>query len=394
MRKANSQPGFTLLELLVAASIGLTVILVMSSLFKVGMDAAFTVTERAETQQNMRAAIEMMTKDISLAGAGLPSGGLQLVSGGTVSLIGCNAQTGQCYLPNGTYPNSGAGVPNYMYGIIPGFNTGVEGGQVIAAAPGQINSRITSIYCDDNFPLTNFSFTFPGGNPPANVAVINNAVQPNNILAPGGLNVGDLLLFQVSAPGNTTAGGNDNNAGNSLVETAAAVGEITSIPNGNQVGFAANDTLNLNQSGAGIGNNLAFVAAQAAIPGALPPAVCRLNAVSYFIEVPPAGGTVQTPRLMRQVNGLPAVPVADNIINLQFTYDVIDAVAGTVVANQRDPIGAGENPGLIQKVNIWIMGQSLTPDGKKSKSMYLATSVSARNMSFCNSYSSNSTQCQ
>lgn len=393
MANARSKRGFTLLELLVASSIGLTVILVMSQLFKQGMDATFTVTQRAETQQNMRAAIEMITKDISLAGAGLPSGGLQLVSGGTVSLIGCN-QTGTCYLTNGTYPNSGAGVPNYMFGLIPGYNTGVEKAAVIAAAPGQVNSRLTSVYCDYNFPLTNFTFSFPTGTPPATVAVINNAVQPNNILAPGGLNVGDLLLFTVSAPGNTTAGGNNSNNGNALLQTAAAVGEITGIPSNTQVAFAGGDALNFNQSGAGITNNLATVASAASVAGALPPSVCRLNVVTYFIEVPAAGGSVQTPRLMRQVNGLTAVPVADNIINLQFTYDVIDSVAGTVVANQKDPIGANENPGLIQKVNIWIMGQSLTTDGNKAKSMYLATSVSTRNMSFCNSYSSATTQCQ
>ena len=70
MPTSKSQRGFTLLELLVASSIGLTVMLMMASLFKVGMDATFTVTQRAETQQNVRAAIELMTKDISLAGGG------------------------------------------------------------------------------------------------------------------------------------------------------------------------------------------------------------------------------------------------------------------------------------------------------------------------------------
>ena len=75
-----------------------------------------------------------------------------------------------------------------------------------------------------------------------------------------------------------------------------------------------------------------------------------------------AGGTVQTPRLMRQVNGLNAVPVADNIINLQFSYDVINATSGTMSANQSNPIGAGTSPALIQKVNIWVMGQSLISD--------------------------------
>jgi len=116
--------------------------------------------------------------------------------------------------------------------------------------------------------------------------------------------------------------------------------------------------------------------------------------VSYFIQVPTAGGTVQTPRLMRQVNGLNAVPVADNIINLQFTYDVINTVTGTVLANVQDPIGAGDSPSLIQKVNLWVMGQSLTNNGNRAQNMYLATAVSTRDMSFCNSYSSSTTQCQ
>ena len=72
IRMAKSQHGFSLLELMVVSAIGLVLILAATSLFKMGMDATFTVTQRAETQQNMRAAVELMTKDISLAGAGLP----------------------------------------------------------------------------------------------------------------------------------------------------------------------------------------------------------------------------------------------------------------------------------------------------------------------------------
>jgi hypothetical protein len=97
---------------------------------------------------------------------------------------------------------------------------------------------------------------------------------------------------------------------------------------------------------------------------------------------------------MRQVNGQNAIPVADNIINLQITYDVINSTLGTISANQRDPIGAGLSPSLIQKVNLWVMGESLINTGNKSQSMYLASSVSARNMSFCNSYSATAVACQ
>ena len=379
MRMLKSQRGFSLLELLVASSIGVAVVLVMTSLFKTGMDATTRVSQRAETQQNMRAAVELITKDISLAGAGLPAGGLQLTTAG-LSKFGCN-QTGTCYVTNGTYPNSGA-TPNYMYAIEPGFGTGVQNGLAIPAAPGLLNSSLTAVYCDYNFPLTNFNFTITSTTTAA-VAVVNGAIRPNNILAPGGLQVGDLLLFTV-----TIAGDGKTVNGNSSIQTAAVVAEVTGIPNNTSVQFNTADALNFNHTSGS--NNLAAVsAAIAAAPANSNPttSVCRLQVVSYFLQIPPAGGTVQTPRLMRQVNGLDAVPVADNIINLQFTYDIISVGTGTLVANQQDPIAAGQSPNLIKKVNVWIMGASPVTGGNKSQSMYLATSVATRDMSFCNSYS-------
>src|ERR1041385_6790071 len=78
MQKHNPERGFTLLELMVSMAVGLIVMAAMASLFKTGMDSTRLVTQRAETQQNMRAGIDLMVKDISMAGAGLPSGGIQL----------------------------------------------------------------------------------------------------------------------------------------------------------------------------------------------------------------------------------------------------------------------------------------------------------------------------
>jgi hypothetical protein len=86
--------------------------------------------------------------------------------------------------------------------------------------------------------------------------------------------------------------------------------------------------------------------------------------------------------------------VADNIINLQFSYDVINSVAGTLDANQANPLLAGDNLALIQKANILVMGQGPLAGGTRSQSMYLATSVSAGNMSFCNSLSNSGKVCQ
>ncbi len=384
MKKAeyNSLRGFTLIELLVASSLGLIVILTMTTLFKMGMDATFTVTQRAEVQQNMRAAIELMSQDLGHAGAGLPNGGLQLATAG-LSNYACN-QAGTCYLVAHAYPNNVAtGVANYMYGVLPGFGNGVQSGATIPNASTARNDSITTIYVDYNFSLKNFTFTqLSGTQVRATLKASPVAGLPTNILAPGGLNVGDLLLLYVSTPGGPT--GNGTTPG----QTAAVVAEITGISGTGPwtLTFNAGDALNMNQtSGA---NNLtsAFSAT-----GTMD--VYRLNVVSYFLQVPAAGGTVQTPRLMRQVNGLTAVPVADNIINLQFSYDVIDGLTSYLSSNLPNPIGSGQSPALIQKVNIWIMGESLTSGGKRSQSMYLITSVAARNMSFCNSYSASTNAC-
>ena len=65
-----------------------------------------------------------------MAGAGLPTGGLQLSNSGGATKVACN-QTGTCYVPGDTYPNSGSGALNYMYGILPGFGNGVENASVI-----------------------------------------------------------------------------------------------------------------------------------------------------------------------------------------------------------------------------------------------------------------------
>src|SRR5581483_1428520 len=160
MKKAeyNSLRGFTLIELLVASSLGLIVILTMTTLFKMGMDATFTVTQRAEVQQNMRAAIELMSQDLGHAGAGLPNGGLQLATAG-LSNYACN-QAGTCYLVAHAYPNNVAtGVANYMYGVLPGFGNGVQSGATIPNASTARNDSITTIYVDYNFSLKNFTFT-------------------------------------------------------------------------------------------------------------------------------------------------------------------------------------------------------------------------------------------
>jgi hypothetical protein len=310
----------------------------------------------------MRAAVELMTKDISMAGAGLPTGGIQLPNNGAqASLFACD-QTGVCHIPaNFQYPGG-----NHMYGIVPGFLTGVENNSVIPSAPGRPTSSITVAYADYNFPLNEYYVTFPAASgTTANIAP-NPAFNPAPplVTSPGGLQVGDLVMLQNSS--------------------GTAVGEVTGFTP-NSIAFADGDPLRFNQSNAAYQFNIRAIATP--VVGAPCPPTCttayRIFVVTYYLTVPANG---QLPRLMRQANGLPPVPVADNIINMQFGYDTYNSTTTTLDANQVNPIGVGDDLNLVQKINMSLVGQALGGPGNNKQNMALSTSVSARNMAFRDRY--------
>ncbi len=371
-RTFRTARGFSLVELMIAMVIGLVVMGAATSLFKTGMDATIMVTEQAEMQQNVRAAVNLISKDISMAGAGLPPGGVQLPygAGATASKIACN-QAGTCYLSARSYPSITSGSPpttitNHLYGLVPGPSNGMENGSWTSTIPatGAIPDSITTIYVDYSFPLSDYTITFPAS---ANGSTVNIGSTPAGdpaILSPTGLQVGDLILLS-----------------NSL---GSALGEITGFTGSppTKINFANSDKLNVNQTGAANGKIGSIV---------LPTAntttkAYRIYAVTYFVEVP-ASGSGSSPRLMRQVNGQTAQPVADNIIDLQITYDACDGTntAGTpACAALTDPIGNSPSyaPSSIHKVNLQVIGQSVMSASKKSVSMALVSSVSTRNLSF------------
>lgn len=368
-RTQKQNTGFTLLELMVSMAVGLIVMAAMVSLFKMGLTSTMMVTQRAETQQNMRAAVDLMMKDISMAGAGIPSGGIQLPNGAgsTLSKFGCDQTI--CHVTGNTYPNS-----NHMYGIVPGYLTGVEAAAVVPAAPAPaVNDSVTVVYADYNFPLWEYNMNFTSAASGANVTLTLNSNYSTNpppaITAAGGIQTGDLIM--VSGGGVT------------------AVGEVTTLSSASgspgsagTMAFANGDALNINQDAAASGN-LKAIAGLVGTGTAV--SAYRLFAVTYYLNVPVAGSG-QTPRLMRQVNGLQPTPVADDIINLQFAYDVYNSTTNALDANQANPLGLAESPNNIQKINLVVMGQSIINDGNKSQNMYLATDISARNMAFRNRY--------
>jgi type IV pilus assembly protein PilW len=350
--------GFSLVELMIAMAVGLVVMSAIVNIFIKTNDAAQLVGRRAEMQQNARTAMNLIARDISLAGAGLPTGGVQLPSGNNsvVSRFATD-QSANSYVTNFNWPGN-----NHLFAIVPGPTGGVS-----LTVGSRITDVLTVTYIDDTFPLSSgFTITFPrvdGTQLQATAIAVQNPPPINN---PGtGLTLGDVILVT-----------NQN---------GSAVGEITNVTNAGLITFANNDALNVNQSGAQLGNIAAL------IPAAANTTATRIRIITYFIQLlngPDAvAGTVDDmPRLMRQVNGQAPYPVAENIDNMQFTYDIVDD-SGAITANRRDPITDGFSLNQVRKVNVWISARgTYDNDGPRFQAVNLATSVSARNNSFKDRY--------
>jgi prepilin-type N-terminal cleavage/methylation domain-containing protein len=377
MRRAkNSSRGFTLVELMISAALGAVLMVVATQLYSRGIKAAWVTSQRAEMQQDFRAAANLLQRDISMAGAGAlgqqglatSAVGLPTGAGSVVPVYPCDGLT-TCNYINGApvaYPTS-SGAP-FVYSIIPGPNLGIT----VNAAQGPTDI-ITVIYADVNLALNCYvgsmnaagtvvtfqlptvipgtCITQPAGTPPASLIYSN----PGN---PTGLQVGDLILFGSNAVGVVT---------NPV--TPCAPNPAATYSACYTVDFTAADPGHINQPAAASGSLKQF--ASAATPSAV-----RLMAITYYLDISPTDGV--TPRLMRIQNGRPPAPVAENIVYLKFSYDVYNG--GVVTANQ-STLPAGTNPGMITKVNIVhmsIRSQQSTYNGYQG--LDLQTSISARNL--------------
>src|ERR1017187_5136111 len=97
-RLKTRDSGFTLMEMMVSLALGAVVLSAAGQIYIKSVSATWTVAQRAEMQQDFRAASNMLTTDLSLAGAGLGSVGIALPSG-TTPQYGCDQTIPtKCYI--------------------------------------------------------------------------------------------------------------------------------------------------------------------------------------------------------------------------------------------------------------------------------------------------------
>jgi prepilin-type N-terminal cleavage/methylation domain-containing protein len=344
--RRTSSSGFSLLEMMVATAAGLVLLASTVALFRQAVDLAWVVTQRAEMQQNARVAINMITRDVSIAATGMPSGGVQLPSGaGSVnSKFACDASG--CYVTNNVYGAS------RLYAITPGDTKG-------STVNGQATDAIVAVYRDPNSSLDQL--------PLKTISAAGDSVQFDAATNPPindpavGVAVGDVLV--------------------TCNINGCAAGVVTAVnATTRTVTFGSGDPLSVNQPLAACGN---IKSLQSPAGSGTYPQSCafRIQIVTYYIDA----SNPASPRLMRQVNAQRPVPVAENIENLQFSYDIFNDNTGAETSNLSD---AGGTPNQIRKVNISVSARGPVQRlvGRGFDRLNLVTSVGPRNLAFRDRY--------
>src|SRR4029077_20504568 len=247
--------GFSLLEMGIAMALGTIVLGAAVHLYSQGVAATWTVTQRAELQEDFRAASNMLTRDLSLAGAGLSNGAAIALPAGTTPVYGCD-QTAKCYINGASAAYPKQGTTPYLYGLIPGWKSG----PTLNASQGATDV-VTVVYTDSTFYLncytatitssTVVTFTQPS---PLTCVLPTGVTSPQNVNdSVVGLAPGDLVLFSF---------------------TPNVVSEFRAV-NGNVITCASGDALNMNSTTAASGN-----LAHAAGPGT----GTRILVITYYID--------------------------------------------------------------------------------------------------------------
>ncbi|MGB6845669.1 MAG: prepilin-type N-terminal cleavage/methylation domain-containing protein [Candidatus Acidiferrales bacterium] len=393
------QAGFSVIELMVATAILVIAVAATLSMLTQAIHANQGVTLMADTQENLRAAMNYMVRDILQAGDGIPQGGITIPNTGITEPTNAAPPNGQSSvnrpgLPALTFPTSYIALPAITPG--PGLGENLQTPSPTAAGvtlTGPPSDTITVIY-EDNTLLDENSHTlsqydiYLAPPKPANAgcAAANTSPSPagSMVLAANSLTVTfDPTCIDITSPNTGIHAGDliylQNASGKALMYVSNVAGQV--------VTFSTNDPFNINFAGMTSGT-VAQMETSAGSGTFAPTTAMRIWMVTYYLD------TVTNPlhpELMRQVNFNPAEPVGEVIEDLTISYDLIESgLTPPINSNQRQPVYP-DTTSQIRKVTLFLAARSENAyHGETSGQLYfrnnLATEVNIRSLSFLNQF--------
>jgi type II secretory pathway pseudopilin PulG len=390
------QPGYSLLELMVAVAM---IIIIVGTTLKALTDATNAtqaVTLMADTQENLRAGLNFMVRDITQAGEGIPQGGITIPNSGGSSPTSAVARPGPTGI--GNFPNTWAALP----AIAPGYHLGPT-----TSVSGQATDLITILYADtslvdsnghwlNEFPIylapanggaTGCAASNPNPAPAGSIVTSGTTTtvtfDPTCITIGTAIQPGDLILLENNNSVSPDPSQTESDVGSSDSTGHMALMVVSSV-SGNAVTFSGGDPFNVNASGqpAGTISQIQSPAGSGAYPTTT---ATRIWMITYYIS----NTNSQNPQLMRQVNLKPTSAVAEAIESMQLFYDILNAGSSpaTVTANQENPTYAQLS--YIRDAYILLFARSENPYmlNRQYFRNNLETVVSIRGLDFYNEFS-------
>jgi prepilin-type N-terminal cleavage/methylation domain-containing protein len=333
---ATGEQGFSLVELLVAMTVTLTVLAGAFAVLQEAARASRLAATSSDTNQNLRVAMNAVLRDLIQAGEGdfgLRTG-ISIPSGAGVDPIVRPGPVGFAW----SFPAHYTVLP----AVSPGNGTGI-------VVNGIATDVITILYQDRRLDFSGVIPTIPASGAsmtfPVTFAIDDEAI---------GIKDGDLIRF-----------------GNGAMQ------EVSNVA-GNTVHFAAEAPSRLNQRTAPQGSVMAMKNGEPNFPDL---AVSRIAMVTYYLRF----GTDGVPQLVRRANHGAERVIAVGVENLQMTFDLVD---GATNPTNVDTFDADTAEGQIRKVNLYMAGRSREVDVASGHPLRtsLSTQVSLRSLAFVSRY--------
>jgi len=364
----RKQIGFTMIEFLVAAAISLLLIAAAVGAFTDALRSNEVVTLTADLNDNLRASMDLMSRDLVCAGTGIPASGIGIPSGAGIAInrpnltplsfsgtilptLSLGTGLGPAVPISDTAASSNPGTPTDILTLLYEDNTW-NAGESMDSAPITRTAVGATPACKGTISPTGDSITFdPACNDLTKARV---PIQP-----------GDLILFT-------------NPAGATAIQTVTTV-------NGQQLNFVRDtsiDKFGFNQTGAPQGTILQLQNP----PGTWPSiSATRIFMITYYVD---NVADPLRPRLMRQLNFNPAQPVGDVVEALTVRYNFVDGNTPPKFYAKQSTVPPGLSESNIRSVNIFFGARSNRPQSRTSKYLRdnMSTQISLRSLSYFNRY--------